>query len=123
LLTGKFDLDKPGPEGARRSTFDFPPTDRPKVQNVINALREVSQAMGNSVSRVALAWLLTRPFVTSVIIGAKTMEQLVDNLGAGDVKLDAEHIAKLDAASALSSEYPGWMVQRQNQDRRPASVA
>lgn len=119
LLSGKFDIDKPGPDGARRSTFDFPPIDRERTKAVIACLREVSKAMGVSVPRIALAWLLTRPFVTSVIIGAKTPEQLADNLGAGDVKLAAEHVAKLDAASALPRDYPGWMVERQNQNRRP----
>lgn len=122
LLSGKFDLDQPGPAGARRSTFDFPPIDRPRTKAVIEALREVSGATGISVPRVALAWLLTRPFVTSVIIGAKTPEQLADNLGAGDVRLDAEHVARLDVASAIPSEYPGWMVARQNQNRRPAAT-
>jgi aryl-alcohol dehydrogenase-like predicted oxidoreductase len=122
LLSGKFDLDKPGPAGARRSTFDFPPVDRPRVQVVIDELREVSRATGLSVPRIALAWLLTRPFVTSVIIGAKTPEQLADNLGASDVRLDAEHVARLDVASALAPEYPGWMIERQNQNRRPAAT-
>jgi aryl-alcohol dehydrogenase-like predicted oxidoreductase len=122
LLSGKFDLDQPGPAGARRSTFDFPPVDRPRVKAVIAALRDVSRATGLSVPRVALAWLLTRPFVTSVIIGAKTPEQLADNLGASDVKLDPEHVARLDAASALVPEYPAWMVERQNQNRRPATA-
>ena len=82
-------------------------------------MRTISAAMGISVARVALAWLLTRPFVTSVIIGAKTREQLVDNLAAGDVQLAPEDVARLDAASALPSEYPGWMVKRQDRDRRP----
>ncbi len=86
LLSGKFDLDKPGPEGARRSTFDFPPVDRAADEGgARSAARAVSQATGVSVPRVALAWLLTRPFVTSVIIGAKTPEQLADNLAASDV--------------------------------------
>jgi aryl-alcohol dehydrogenase-like predicted oxidoreductase len=89
---------------------------------VIAALREVSTATGVSVPRIALAWLLTRPFVTSVIIGAKTPEQLADNLGASDVKLAPEHVAKLDAASAIPREYPEWMVERQNQNRRPETV-
>jgi aryl-alcohol dehydrogenase-like predicted oxidoreductase len=123
LLSGKFDLDKPGPAGARRSTFDFPPIDRPRVQRVIDALREVSQATGVSVPRIALAWLLTRPFVTSVIIGAKTPEQLADNLGASEVTLDAEHVVRLDEASAIPPEYPGWMVERQNENRRPNKTA
>lgn len=121
LLSGKFDIDKPGPDGARRSTFDFPPIDRERTRAVIECLREVSKATGVTVPRVALAWLLTRPFVTSVIIGAKTPEQLADNLGASDVTLDAEYVAKLDAASALPREYPGWMVERQNQNRRPTA--
>jgi aryl-alcohol dehydrogenase-like predicted oxidoreductase len=122
LLSGKFDLDQPGPAGARRSTFDFPPIDRPRVKAVIGVLREISRATGVSVPRIALAWLLTRPFVASVIIGAKTPEQLADNLGAGDVTLDTEHIARLDAVSALTPEYPGWMVERQNQNRRPETA-
>jgi aryl-alcohol dehydrogenase-like predicted oxidoreductase len=118
LLSGKFDMDKPGPEGARRTTFQFPPVDAARTAAVLQALRSVADAMGLSVARVALAWLLTRPFVTSVIIGAKTRAQLVDNLAASDVKLAPEHVAQLDAVSALPSEYPGWMVEWQNRERR-----
>ncbi len=121
LLSGKFDPDKPGPEGARRTTFDFPPVDRDRLRKVLAALREVGAATGHSVARVALAWLLTRPFVTSVIIGAKTREQLADNLASSDVELAREHVAKLDAASELPPEYPGWMLSWQNRDRRPAT--
>jgi aryl-alcohol dehydrogenase-like predicted oxidoreductase len=65
------------------------------------------------VARVALAWLLARPWTTSVIIGAKTVEQLDDNLAAADLRLSAEEIARLDEVSALPREYPGWMVERQ----------
>lgn len=119
LLSGKFDLDKPKPEGSRRTSFDFPPVDLARARPVLAALRAVSEATGVSVARVALAWVLTRPFVTSVIIGAKTREQLVDNLAASEVKLSAEHVAALDAASALPPEYPGWMLDFQNRDRRP----
>ena len=119
LLSGKFDPDKPNPEGARRSSFDFPPVDRDRLRVVLGALRSVAAATGLSVARVALAWQLTRPFVTSVIIGAKNRDQLGDNLAAADVELAPEHIATLDAASALPNEYPGWMVAFQNRDRRP----
>ncbi len=122
LLSGKFDLDKPKPEGARRSSFDFPPVDLERARPVLAALRSVSEATGVSVARIALAWVLTRPFVTSVIIGAKTREQLADNLAASDVKLSPEHVAALDAASALPPEYPGWMLEFQNRDRRPPSA-
>ena len=82
------------------------------------ALRAVSAAIGTSVPRVALAWQLTRPFVTSIIIGAKSKEQLTDNLGAVEVKLSPEHVAALDTASALPAEYPGWMVDWQNREER-----
>jgi len=119
LLSGKFDLEKPGPEGARRTSYDFPPVDRERTRKVLVAMETVSLAMGISIARVALAWLLTRSFVTSVIIGAKTHEQLVDNLAASDVQMSAEHVAQLDTASALPPEYPGWMVSRQDRDRRP----
>ena len=120
LLSGKFDPDKPGPAGARRTSFDFPPVDRGRLPKVLAALRAVSGEADVSVARVALAWQLTRPFVTSVIIGAKTKEQLADNLAAVDVKLSPAQIASLDEASALPAEYPGWMVGWQNREARVA---
>jgi aryl-alcohol dehydrogenase-like predicted oxidoreductase len=118
LLSGKFDPNKAGPEGARRSSFDFPPVDRDRLPRVLGALRDVANATGYSVARVALAWQLTRPFVTSVIIGAKTQEQLVDNLAAVDALLPPEQLRLLDEASALPNEYPGWMLAWQNRDKR-----
>jgi aryl-alcohol dehydrogenase-like predicted oxidoreductase len=118
LLSGKFDADKPGPDGARRTKFDFPPVDRARLPKVLAALRAVSEEAGASVARVSLGWLLTRPFVTSVIIGAKTREQLIDNLAATDLTLSPSQVAQLDEASALPPEYPGWMVERQNSDPR-----
>ncbi len=122
LLSGKFDIDKPGPAGTRRASFDFPPVDKPRAQRVIDAMREVSAETGLSVARIALAWVLTRKFVTSVIIGAKDQEQLADNLAASDVTLSPEHVARLDEVSALPTEYPGWMVGFQNRERRPAGA-
>jgi aryl-alcohol dehydrogenase-like predicted oxidoreductase len=122
LFSGKFDLEHPGPQGARRTTFDFPPVDKDRGKGILSALREVAQAAGVPVSRVALAWLLTRPFVTSVIMGARSKEQLSDNLLATDLVLSPEQTAKLDAASALPAEYPGWMLNRQAEDRAPQAV-
>lgn len=121
LLSGKFDMENPGPAGARRSSFDFPPVDKTRAKAVVAAMRMVAKDLGISVARVALAWILTRQFVTSIIVGAKTADQLADNLAATDVRLEPEHIASLDAASALPPEYPGWMVNWQDRDRRPAS--
>jgi aryl-alcohol dehydrogenase-like predicted oxidoreductase len=122
LLSGKFDPDKKGPADARRASFDFPPVNMERLPRVLTALRSVAAATNTSVARVALAWQLTRPFVTSIIIGAKTKEQLVDNLAAADLQLTAEHVKLLDDASALPAEYPGWMVDFQNL-RDPRGVA
>jgi aryl-alcohol dehydrogenase-like predicted oxidoreductase len=118
LLSGKFDAEKKGPDGARRAVFDFPPVNMERLPKVLTALRTVSSATGLSVARVALAWVLSRPFVTSVIIGAKNPEQLADNLAASDVVLSAEHLATLEQASELPSEYPGWMLEFQNREPR-----
>ncbi len=118
LLSGKFDPTKKGPEGARRSSFDFPPVEMERLPRVLAALREVADGMGVSVARVALAWQLTKPFVTSVIIGAKNREQLADNLAATTLTLSADAVKRLDDASALPPEYPGWMVGWQNRDPR-----
>jgi aryl-alcohol dehydrogenase-like predicted oxidoreductase len=119
LLSGKFEPNQPGPAGARRTSFDFPPVDAQRLPTTLSALREVANATGLSVARVALAWQLTRPFVTSVIIGAKNRDQLADNLAAVDAELSPEQVAALDAASELPKEYPGWMLARQNRERRP----
>jgi aryl-alcohol dehydrogenase-like predicted oxidoreductase len=121
LLSGKFDLerDKGGkPEGARRTDFDFPPVDRDRAAACVRAMRPIAEAHECSVARVALAWTLSRPGITSVIIGAKTVEQLTDNLAATDLALTQAELDKLDAASALPAEYPGWMVAWQNRDPR-----
>jgi aryl-alcohol dehydrogenase-like predicted oxidoreductase len=121
LLSGKFIETSAGPEGARRTTFDFPPVDRPRVFRCVEAMRPIAQVHGVSVARVALAWLLQRSGVTSVIVGAKTIEQLRDNIAATDLKLSATEIAALDEVSKLSPEYPGWMFDRQLADRLPPS--
>ena len=83
----------------------------------------IAKAHGSSVARVALAWLLQRKGVMSVIIGAKTIEQLDDNLDAAELELTPEEITKLDEASALRPEYPGWMLARQVDGRVPAPKA
>ena len=122
LLSGKFDPDKKGPADARRASFDFPPVDMQRLPGVLNALRRVAEQTGTSVARVALAWQLGKPFITSIIIGAKRLEQLEDNLAATELRLSAEQISLLDRESALPLEYPGWMVQFQN-SRDPRGTA
>jgi len=119
LLSGKFSEGATGPEGARRTTFDFPPIDRPKAFRCVDAMRPIAQAHGVSVARVALAWVLQRPAITSVIVGAKNVEQLADNMAAADLKLSDSEIGALDEVSKLAREYPGWMFDRQLADRLP----
>ncbi len=119
LLSGKFGPGAPAVEGARRASFDFPPVDKDRAWACIAAMREIGDAHGTSVARVALAWLLAKPAVMSIIIGAKSVTQLEDNLAAVKLTLSAEEIAKLDAVSALPPEYPGWMVAFQGGSRWP----
>jgi aryl-alcohol dehydrogenase-like predicted oxidoreductase len=91
--------------------------DRDKAFRIIDVMRPIAASHGVSVARVALAWLLHQSAVTSVIIGAKTREQLADNLAATEVKLGTEELRTLDEVSALAREYPGWMVERMGSDR------
>ncbi len=120
FLSGKFTREGAKTNDARRVVFDFPPVDKERGYDVIDAMQPIAQAHGVSVARVALAWLLARKGVMSVIIGAKTVEQLNDNLAASELRLSAEEMASLDQVSALKPEYPGWMLERQAQGRRPA---
>ena len=117
FLTGKFSREGLAPEGARRTTFDFPPIDRERAFRIIDAMRPIAEAHDASIARVALAWLLHQPAVTSVIIGAKTREQLGDNLAASELKLAAGELAALEVVSALPPEYPGWMLERMGNQR------
>jgi aryl-alcohol dehydrogenase-like predicted oxidoreductase len=116
LLSGKFSRDT-SPEGARRSTLDFPPVDRERAYNAIDVMRPIAADNLVSVAQVALAWLLAQPHVTSVIIGARNQEQLLDNIAATDLELSPEQLQAISAASALPSEYPQWMLTRQSADR------
>jgi aryl-alcohol dehydrogenase-like predicted oxidoreductase len=112
LLSGKFARDTHGPEGARRTTFDFPPVDRDKAFRIIDVIRPIAERHAATVARVALAWLLHQSAVTSVIIGARTRDQLLDNMAATEVRLTAEDLSALNEVSALAREYPGWMLER-----------
>src|ERR1700722_6782108 len=117
FLSGKFKRDAQGPEGARRTTFDFPPVDRDRAFRIIDVMRPIAERHAASVAGVAVAWLLHQAAVTSVIVGARTREQLLDNMAATKVKLTAEDLAALNQVSALAPEYPGWMIERMGTDR------
>jgi aryl-alcohol dehydrogenase-like predicted oxidoreductase len=123
FLSGKFRRDTAGPNDARRVAFDFPPVNKERAYDIVEAMDLIAKAHGVSVARVALAWLLQRPGVMTVIIGAKTVEQLDDNLAAVKLMLTPEDVATLDAVSALPKEYPGWMFDRQGAGRVPEPKA
>lgn len=114
FLSGKYAAG--GAEG-RRSAFDFPPVNLERGAAVLAVLGRIAQEKGCSMAQAALAWLLHRPVVTSVIVGAKRVEQLQDNIRSIEVALSDADMAALDAASALPAEYPGWMLERQGEYR------
>jgi aryl-alcohol dehydrogenase-like predicted oxidoreductase len=118
FLSGKFTRESSGEAGSRRTTFDFPPVQMERAYDAIDVMRGIAAAKGVSVAQIAIAWLLHQPVVTSVIIGAKRVEQLDDNIEATTVTLSAEDLAALDRVSALPEEYPGWMLERQGPTRR-----
>jgi aryl-alcohol dehydrogenase-like predicted oxidoreductase len=122
LLSGKFSPDGKGPEGTRRASFDFPVVDKARAFRVVDAMRPIALRHQVSVARVALAWLLSRPQVSTVIVGAKTPAQLEDNLGATQLELAADELMALDEVSALPPEYPGWMLARQGEARATPPV-
>jgi aryl-alcohol dehydrogenase-like predicted oxidoreductase len=118
LLSGKYGRDQQGEAGSRRTTFDFPPVERERAWDCIDAMRPIAAQKGVSVAQIALAWLLHQRAVTTVIVGAKRVDQLDDNIAATKVKLSAEELAILDDVSGLPAEYPGWMLARQGDARR-----
>ncbi|WP_321842269.1 aldo/keto reductase [Paraburkholderia bannensis] len=118
LLSGKYGRDQQGEAGSRRTTFDFPPVERERAWDCIDAMRPIAQKKGVSVAQIALAWLLHQRAVTTVIVGAKRVDQLDDNIAATRVKLTTEELAILDDVSGLPAEYPGWMLARQGDARR-----
>jgi aryl-alcohol dehydrogenase-like predicted oxidoreductase len=117
LLTGKFTRENQKPEDSRRSSFDFPIVDKERAWKILDVLVPIAREHGVAPATVALAWVLSKAFVTSVIIGAKRIDQLQDNLAAVDLKLSAEQMKQLDDASELPPEYPGWMIPFQNRTR------
>ncbi len=120
LLSGKYGPGAPGNGEGRRASFNFPPVDEDKAWPIVAIMRDVAKAHDATVASVALAWILARPFVMSIIIGASRMDQLEQNLAAVDLQLTADELARLDEASALTPEYPGWMLERQAAGRVPA---
>ncbi|MBC8044295.1 MAG: aldo/keto reductase [Rhizobacter sp.] len=122
FLSGKFTKANPKPENSRRSDFDFPPIDKEKAYRLIDEMQTIAETHQCSVATVALAWMLSKKFVTSIIIGAKDKNQLLENIKSTEVQLTAEQVRRLDEASALPVEYPQWMLTYQTTGRAPQAT-
>jgi aryl-alcohol dehydrogenase-like predicted oxidoreductase len=118
LLSGKYGRDRQAEEGSRRTQYDFPRVNKEHAYDIIEVMRPIAEAKEVSVAQIAIAWLLHQRAVTSVIVGAKRVEQLEDNIAATKVRLSAEELEQLEKVSALEPEYPAWMLDRQGGYRR-----
>jgi aryl-alcohol dehydrogenase-like predicted oxidoreductase len=117
LLSGKFSRTSQKPADSRRTDFDFPIVDKERTWKILDVIAPIAKAHGCSAARVSLAWLLAKPVVTSIIIGAKRLDQLQDNLAAVELTLTQDELRQLDEVSALPPEYPGWILPSQGADR------
>ncbi len=117
LLSGKYNRNMDAKDG-RRLKFDFPPVNKDLAFDIVDVMQGIAKKKKASVARIAIAWLLHQPAVTTVIIGANKTSQLADNLESVNVQLSAEELRQLDDVSKLSPEYPGWMIERQAGTRR-----
>ena len=123
LLSGKSLRDGKPAEGDRRAQFDFPPVDRTRAFDCIDAMRPMAEARHVSVAGIALAWLLHQRVVSSVIIGAKRLDQLDDNIAAAGIDLTETELDTLAQVSALPREYPGWMIETLGARKRLLAAA
>ncbi len=120
FLSGKFTRTKEvAGNNSRRDLFDFPPINKSKAYDIIDVMEVIAKNYNVSVATIALNWVINQNGVTSTIIGAKTLQQLNDNIASVNLQLSNEDKQKLNEVSALAPEYPGWMVNRQLQGRLP----
>src|SRR6202049_527901 len=120
LLSGQFSRPDQKPADSRRTEYDFPIVDKERTWKILDVMAPIAKTHGCSPARVSLAWLLARLVVTSVIIGAKRLDQLQDNLAAVELTLTQSELRQLDEVSALAPEYPGWVLPFQGADRLAA---
>jgi len=120
FLSGKYTRDNLDDPANRRGGIRFPPLDLEQAFRVVDLLRPIAAAHGASVAQVALAWVLRQPAVTSVLVGATTLRQLDDNLGAQSLQLDAAELPPVEAATAVAPRYPAWFVTMSDQSIKNA---
>ena len=118
LLSGKYSREEDSKSGGRRDNFDFPPVDRKRAFDIIDVLRPMAERKQAMIAQLSLAWLLHQPAVSSIIVGAKNTDQLLENLSASEVKFSQEELEDIDKISRLRPEYPGWMLDVTKADRQ-----
>ena len=123
FLSGRYSR-QPVADGGRLTGDDFIPTDREQGHRVVEVLAEIAAARGKaSIAQVALAWLLARPAVSAVLIGASSEAQLEENLGSAELALTGQEIARLAALTAPGLRYPNWFDDRTADELVPAALA
>ncbi len=123
FLTGRVTRNTGADGETRRAALPFPPVDEERAFAIVDALQPMAARRGVPVARLAIAWVLQRPRITSVILGARAPAQLNDTLRAGEIAFSAEELAELDRVSALPIEYPGWMLDLWGKSRREQLAA
>ncbi|MET0529682.1 MAG: aldo/keto reductase [Microvirga sp.] len=123
-LTGKIARNRPAPEGSRyeQQGSHGPEYPREQLYDIVDVLEAIAKEVGRSVSQVALNWVMHRPSISSVVIGARNESQLRDNLGAVAFQLSAEQVRRLDEVSARPPIYPYWHQRRTSMDRNPPPI-
>ncbi len=120
LLSGKYRRHRPSPSGSRLAHMDAPGTvDWERLYKIADVMEEIGNSRGKTIPQVALNWILCRPGITSLIIGARNEEQLKDNLGAVDWKLTEDEVKRLEAVSELPENYPYWHQHKWGSERNP----
>ena len=110
FLSGKYTRENPSPKGARREKYSFPPIDIEMGYDVAGVLKRVADQNGVSSAQIAIAWTLTRPFISTVLVGATRLDQLESNLGASDIRMDEVDIGAIDNLTRPKQVYPGYML-------------
>ena len=123
LLSGKFSRENQKPEGARRSEFDFPIVDKERTWKILDVMAPIAKAHDCSPARIALAWLLTRPLVTSVILGAKAARSASGRPGSDRARTEQGRDRAARQSECASAGYPGWMLPFQGADRLDPAIS
>ena len=118
FLTGKYKREsETSGSGSRRDDFDFPPIDKEKAFDIIEVMKEIAEKHNTNIPEVALSWVRQKQGITSTIIGAKNMHQLLSNIHSVDLTLSQDDMQALDDISSTAQRYPFWMVDFQSQSR------